>query len=443
MRSFFGVDAEWERPLPSDWLRTDVLVAAVFFVSSVLAVECQRALGLPEGTWSRWPVVASVALGVLPLVWRRRYPVTVMLLTAVHMFVFGVAQSLVMSNLGMQAAYFFAIFTALAWAPNRRAVSLTVAGVLIFMFGWLAVQWSSASMVDRILEDAGTYNLDRGSAIMGPAAGAVLYGLLINIAYFFTAVGAGASSWRGAMARAHAEEQAVTIAQQSDQLAEQAVVAERLRIARELHDVVAHHVSAMGIQAAAARKLLTKDPEKATTALSAVEVSSRDAVTQMRQLLGTLRAGSAASGSSESAEAESNTRAPQPGLDAIDDLICEVRTDAFDVSYSNTATDACVPVSVGHSLYRTVQEALSNVRRHSTATSASVFVREGVVDSRSYIEVEVLDAGRPRSGTSGSGMGLIGMRERVRAHRGQCEIGPRVMGGYRVRVRIPLENKEK
>ena len=103
---------------------------------------------------------------------------------------------------------------------------------------------------------------------------------------------------------------------------------------------------------------------------------------------------------------------------------------------------AAVPAPVGLSLYRTVQEALSNIRRHSTASAATVFVR---VDRRpepgfahGYAEVEVLDDGRPRSGSSGTGLGLLGVRERLAAHGGVSEIGPRVTGGYRVRVRMPL-----
>ncbi|MBB1052323.1 histidine kinase, partial [Dietzia sp. CW19] len=97
-----------------------------------------------------------------------------------------------------------------------------------------------------------------------------------------------------------------------------------------------------------------------------------------------------------------------------------------------------VPPIVGLSLYRTAQEALANVRRHSTADRAGVVLRTGEnPGGNPYAEVEITDAGRPRAGTSGSGLGLLGMRERVRSHGGECEIGPRVTGGYRVRVRLP------
>ena len=103
-----------------------------------------------------------------------------------------------------------------------------------------------------------------------------------------------------------------------------------------------------------------------------------------------------------------------------------------------------VPALVASSLYRTVQEALANVRRHSTTARASVVLRTGTsTDGIQYAEVEILDEGRPRPGTSGSGLGLLGMRERVRSHHGECQIGPRVTGGYRVRVRLPYKPEEK
>lgn len=446
LRTFFGIDHEWERPLPQEWVRRDTYIALLFFLASALALECHRALGLPPGGWSRLPMYASIAVGAAPLVIRRRFPVAVMVFESAHMFVFGMAQPIVMSNLGMQAVYFFAIFSALAWARDRRAVTIATGAILIFMFGWLAVQWSIASSLDEAVRTMSTPNGDRSGALFGPAAGAVLYGLLINVMYFFTAVGTGANSWRGARAYAQTRAQARQLACQQEQLARQAVLNERMRIARELHDVVAHHVSAMGVQAAAARKLLAKDTEKATQALSNVELQSREAVTQMRQLLGTLRSESAAGldGSAKTDGPADADRAPEPSLSAIPQLVESVRSRGLVIDYDDRLGSIAerVPGSVGHSLYRTVQEALTNVQRHSTAARASVVLRDGSIAGGTYVEVEILDAGRPRTGTSGSGLGVMGVRERVRAHHGTAEIGPRVTGGYRVRVRIPLDARD-
>lgn len=440
MTEFFGLDDDWVRRRPDGWLRRDALIAALFFVGALLGLEVWRSLGFSADTlWPRWALFVSAAVGAGPLVVRRRFPVTVMLVTAAHMFVMGLTQVSVMSSIAMQGVYFFAIFTALAWAPDRKVVTLAAAGLVLFMFGWLSVQWSVAALNDHLLDYYNAQPAKAHDPWFGATAAAVLQGLMLNVLYFATAVGAGASAWRGARARAFAHEQAETIARQADQLAAQAVVGERLRIARELHDVVAHHVAAIGIQAAAARKLLTKDPTQAAASLTNVEQSSREAITQMRSLLGTLRAERRLPATSQASRCAS-----EPGLGEIRRLVDEAHAGALTVRFDDLVTDpGAVPAAVGHSLYRTVQEALANVRRHSTATCVTVTLRDGGDEPHRYVEAEILDDGRPRTGTSGSGLGLLGMRERVTAHRGSAEIGPRLMGGYRVRVRLPLESSKE
>nr|WP_281379819.1 histidine kinase [Flexivirga oryzae] len=224
--------------------------------------------------------------------------------------------------------------------------------------------------------------------------------------------------------------QARTIDEQAEQLRQKAVDAERLRIARELHDVVAHHVSVIGVQAGAARRVLAKQPEAAREALAGIEDSSRSAVTEMRSLLGTLRSG------------PEPDRAPTPGLDDLGQLIDDYRTSGLTVDYAVADTEppraATAPPSVGLAIYRTVQEALANVQRHSTATRASVVTRFGERADRAYAEVEILDDGHARTGTGGTGLGLVGMRERASALGGEVEVGPRQTAGYRVRVRLPF-----
>lgn len=436
---FFGLDDEWVRPLPAGWLKRDVLLALTFFVGAVAGLEAWRSLGVGgDDLWPRWALYLSSAIGAGLLAFRRRFPIAVMLLAATHMFVMGLVQTPVMSSVAMQGAYFFAILTALAWAPDRKLVALAAAGVVLFMFGWLTVQWSLASMRDDYLNTLGAQPDAARDPLFGAFTGMVVQMLLINILYFATAVIAGASSWRGARTQAFAHEQAATIARQADQLTDQAVVAERLRIARELHDVVAHHVAAIGVQAAAARKLMTKDTGRAAQSLTNVETSSREAVTQMRSLLGTLREGGAAANPATGPSSPQHN--PKPGISDIACLTQGLGDGAFTVTLTDLiAHPDAIPDNVGHSLYRTVQEALANVRRHSTATAASVALRDGDETGRRYVEAEILDEGRPRTGTSGSGLGLLGMRERVTAHRGSAEIGPRLTGGYRVRVRLPID----
>ena len=193
--------------------------------------------------------------------------------------------------------------------------------------------------------------------------------------------------------------------------------------------------------------MLDRNPEAAAAALGQVEESSRQAVGEMRGLLGTLRRTDRPTGGDPGAAATDDAaadrdRAPQPGVDQVAELVNAASRPGFTVTYQvvedrpGALTE--VPMPVGLSIYRTVQEALANVRRHSTAHAAGVVVRIDREGERRFVEAEVLDEGRPRSGTSGSGLGLLGMRERIASHGGTSEIGPRATGGYRVRVRFPL-----
>ncbi len=437
--AWFGVDVPWER-VPADPARTrrvDTWVALGFLAAGSLGVELLRSI---DALGTNHPDALAhllVATGTVPLIWRRQWPLAITALLALHMFVTGLTMPVVMSSVPMQACYFFALFTGVAWARDRRAMIGVVAGVVLLMFGWLTWQYAVGTGIDELLTRDGRPLPRQG--LFSPVAAYVVYTLIINVFYFGGAIVGGQLAWRAALSRHRLAEQAHTIDAQAASLQRQAVVEERLRIARELHDVVAHHVSVIGIQAAAARRVLRRDPDAAEQALRSVETSSRDAVNQMRGLLGTLRADDTDPGGATS-------RAPEPGLADVPGLVrsacapglatrCEVVEDA-------PGAVAAVPAPIGLSLYRTVQEALANVRRHSTATAATVFVR---VDRRAengfthgFAEVEILDEGRPRSGTSGTGLGLLGVRERLATHGGVSEIGPRVTGGYRVRVRMPL-----
>lgn len=439
VETWAGADSEWER-VPADPARArrvDTWIAFGFLVSGSLGIEVLRSLdslGQLQDSWV-WPHVA-VALGTTPLVWRRRWPLPVAAGLSLHLFGFGLAMPAVAVSVPMQVVYFVALFTGVAWARDRRAMVWVVVGVVLLMFGWLTWQFAVGSGVEEAMSRTDEPLVQQG--LFSPAAAYVVYTLLINLFYFGGAILGGQAAWRAALQRDRLAEQARTIDEQATSLQRQAVVEERLRIARELHDVVAHHVSVIGIQAAAARRVLRRDADAAEAALRSVETSSREAVSQMRELLGTLRTGEDA--------ATDGGRAPEPRLADVPELVeqlatQEVRVECRVVEDSPGAVDG-VPDAVGLSLYRTVQEALSNVRRHSTASAATVFVR---VDRRpelgfahGYAEVEVLDDGRPRTGTSGTGLGLLGIRERLAAHGGVSEIGPRITGGYRVRVRMPL-----
>nr|WP_255622314.1 sensor histidine kinase [Tessaracoccus sp. OS52] len=248
--------------------------------------------------------------------------------------------------------------------------------------------------------------------------------VLINVAYFGGATWLGRNAWLRARSDAELEASQALVAAQTEQLAQQAVVGERLRIARELHDSVAHHVALIGVQAAAARRALEKKPEAAAGALVSVEESARQTVAELRSVLGSLRdAGAPDEG--------------RPSLDMLPTLFDEAATLGLQVHHELVGSPDLadhLTVSQSATLFRVVQEALTNVRTHSTATDARVTVRL----KEDLAEVEILDDGVARSGTAGSGLGHIGIRERVLALGGSAEIGPRPGRGYRVRARLPM-----
>jgi signal transduction histidine kinase len=206
-------------------------------------------------------------------------------------------------------------------------------------------------------------------------------------------------------------------------LAHQHVREERTRVARELHDVVAHSVSLMVIQTSAARRQLAVDPAKADAALGAVEDAGRQAMNEMRRILGVLRD-----------ESGSQSLAPQPSLADLDGL-----TDAATDLPITVRTDGVLhdlPAGVELSAFRIVQEALTNVRRHAGPVRQ---VDVSVARSDHALTVEVVDDGRGASvAPSPNGFGLMGMRERVSAYEGELVAGPRVGGGWRVRASFPL-----
>ena len=438
LQGWFGVGSDWERT-PDDPARTrrvDVGIAVALMLASLLGVEVLRSLdNLGDLPGPGWLPHLAVVTGTLPLIWRRRYPLVVAGGLQLHFLVVGLLLPVVITSISMQVVYFFALFTGVAWARDRRAMLFVVGAVLVVMFTWLTWQFAVSSGLDSILSDNGKPLPRQG--LFSPVVAYVVFSLLVNLFYFGGAVIGGQAAWRAALSRSRLAEQATTIEAQTDELQRQAVVEERMRIARELHDVVAHHVSVIGIQAAAARKVLRRDVDTAETSLRSIETSSRDAVTQMRGLLGTLRSGDVVEG---------DQRAPEPTLADVPALVDGAQATGLRaecrIVEDRPGALAAVPSPIGLSLYRTVQEALANVRRHSTAQSATVFVR---VDRRAehgfrhgYAEVEVIDTGRPRAGTSGTGLGLLGVRERLATHGGVSEIGPRATGGYRVRVRMPL-----
>jgi signal transduction histidine kinase len=266
-----------------------------------------------------------------------------------------------------------------------------------------------------------------GLAIVVGAAATVVYKIpghsvyeLVFIPFDF------AVAWvAGVAVRARAER--AEVAESRATQAEHAVFEERVRIARELHDIVAHYVSMMGVQAGAARVVIDRDRVKAKEALTAIEVSSRQAVGELHRLLGFLR----------QAGDEDDLLAPRPGLSQLPRLGASMSESGLDVAVSIEGEERSLPPMIGVSAYRIVQEALTNTLKHAAASRADVRVRYWPDE----LEVEIVDDGRAataRSGTSPGGLGLIGMRERAALHGGHLTAGPVSGGGFAVRVKLPF-----
>jgi len=199
---------------------------------------------------------------------------------------------------------------------------------------------------------------------------------------------------------------------------------ERRHVARELHDVVAHAVSVMVIQAGGARQVIRTSPEQAEQSMLAVESVGRDAMTELRRFLGVL---------SETDEVAGI--APQPGIDALPTLVDRVREAGLAASFEVDGAPRVVPASLDTTVYRIVQEALTNALRY--ARQAATLVRLSWEPDQ--LRVEILDDGPATAEGEGSGRGLVGMRERASLVGGRLEAGPRLGGGYAVRAWLPLE----
>ncbi|WP_030198400.1 sensor histidine kinase [Streptomyces sp. NRRL S-87] len=199
---------------------------------------------------------------------------------------------------------------------------------------------------------------------------------------------------------------------------------ERLRIARELHDVLAHSISVINVQAGVGLALLDADPEQARTALTTIKAASKEALGEVRQVLDALRTPGAA------------PRAPAPGLDRLPELVEQAAAAGLTVEVERTgAQGGALPPGADLAAFRIVQEALTNVVRHSAARTARV----RVVRTRDALELTVADDGPATGGDAGgSGTGLTGMRERAAALGGTIEAGPRPTGGFAVRAVLPL-----
>ncbi|WP_121188015.1 sensor histidine kinase [Nocardiopsis sp. Huas11] len=203
---------------------------------------------------------------------------------------------------------------------------------------------------------------------------------------------------------------------------------ERLRLARDVHDTVAHNISLINVQAGTALYLMESEPERAAQALATIKRTSKDTLSELRSILGVLRAVD-----------EAAPRSPVPGVERIDELVEGTRRGGVDVTAQTTGTPRHLPASTGSAAYRTVQEALTNVVRHSGASHAHVRIAYGP----SALEIEVTDDGHGTVGPPVPGNGITGMAERAAMVGGSVDAHPLEGGGFRVRARLPLDGGDR
>jgi len=220
-----------------------------------------------------------------------------------------------------------------------------------------------------------------------------------------------------------AKKRAARAEREREERARSAVTEERARIARELHDVVGHSVSVMTVQASAVRRLLRPEQEREREALLIVERTGREALAEMRRMVGVLRR-----------PEEGPALAPQPSLEHVERLVEQAREAGLSVELRVEGDPQPLPAGVDLTAYRLVQEGLTNALKHAQAERAQVVVRYGDGD----LEVTVSDDGRGDGSGDGGGQGLVGMRERVAVYGGELDAGPQPGGGYRLRAKLPL-----
>jgi len=373
-----------------DPVRVDAVFAAVLLLAGVLAAV----FGEDK---ARGAQLISMVGVTVPVAFRRRRPIAATVTMALALL----------------------LATALGGAPTQAtgivALIALVSGA--YMLG--------ARTQGRVLA-AGTIALIVALAVDAIVEESQTVSALLFFTFFVVGlpVAAGQATRSRAQLADELADRAVALERAREGEAQAAVQEERARIARELHDVVAHDVSVMVVQAAAAKRIVEREPDRAEEAIVSIEGTGREALAEMRRLLGVLRRGD-----------EDLALAPQPSLSRVDALLARTRAAGLDVALERSGDDAPLPAGVDLAAYRVVQEALANVVRHARAEHATVRL---TYDPRAVV-VEVVDDGRGAADGGGkAGHGLIGLRERVDLYGGDFEAGPRAEGGFGVRARLPV-----
>ena len=379
-----------------DPVRADILLAAVFLVA--FAVQALVAAHLKVGFMQAlMALVVAVAIML-----RRRWMIQALLLVCV-MFVGG--RWLIGGHIA------------------RHGGVVGMIGVLLLFYG------CGAFLEGRRAWFGMGISLAFGAALSLGKSSSVLAAVFSDVAFVVLPFLVGRSR-RLALAREHAaREQAERLDSERELHVRTAALGERMRLAREIHDVIAHSVSVMVIQAAGARTVMDRDPMRAETALRSVERAGREALAEMRRLLGVLADGQ-----------DLRALAPQPGLEDLPELVSSTRAAGLNASIRVDGDPVAVSQGLSLCAYRVVQEALMNTLKHAGPTQAEVYMRwcEDALELRVSDTGRVADRGVGEPVAGSSGHGITGMRERAALHGGSVEAGSAPDGGFVVRATIPL-----
>jgi signal transduction histidine kinase len=370
----------------------DAVILAVLGIGLTGSVLGREHINGPEGPlW--FDMLAMLAI-VLPLLARRRFPFGAPAALGVAAALTSFVDKTVVPYDGVT---FLAGCAALFLVGSLRDRSQAVAGFAVAE-GVLAV----------------VVRNDPRSGVGNFIVASIIFTIVWTIAF-----GVG----RKSVEADEAKQRAARAEREREERAHAAVADERARIARELHDVVGHSVSVMTVQASGVRRLLRPDQQRERDALLIVERTGREALAEMRRMVGVLRR-----------PEEGPVLAPQPSLEHLDRLVEQAREAGLPVELRVEGDAFQLPAGVDLTAYRLVQEGLTNALKHAGATRAEVVVNY----SDGALEVVVSDDGRGVGSDDGGGHGLVGMRERVSVYGGELDAGPRPEGGYRLRARLPL-----
>jgi signal transduction histidine kinase len=369
-----------------------IVLAAIEAVAEVVARRHEK----DAPTSPLWVAIPLVLLLILPLLARRQ-------------FRFG-------------APAFIGLAAAVVSFFDHRLVPFP-AGIFLAV---LAISFLFGMLYDRRQAAAGLAIMIGADAVVAYNAPTQGFGDFAVTAVLFIIVWIGGVGLGRKLEQVSAvEERAARLEREREEKARAAVAEERARIARELHDVVGHAVSVMTVQAAAVRRLLRPEQEREREALLVVEQTGREALAEMRKLVGVLRR-----------PEEAPALAPQPSLEHLDKLVENAREAGLPVDLRVEGKAIKLSPGVDLTAYRLVQEGLTNAIKHAGASRADVLVRYG----DGAVEVVVSDdgAGNGASDAVSGGHGLVGMRERVAVYGGELEAGPKPGGGYALRAKLPL-----